>query len=72
MARRARYDGPSDEVNVYDGEGTAYDKPIATVKRGAFLPDDVPARVRDELLAADNWTEVDYTPPRGNKKESDG
>lgn len=70
MPKRARFDGPSDDIQIYDSEEGPYAAPIATVKRGGYLPEDVPARIRDELLARDNWTEVDYTPP-GKKKDGD-
>lgn len=58
MTKRARFDGPEPSVQVYPA-GDVYAQPLATVERGHLLPEDVPAAVRDELLARDNWTEVD-------------
>lgn len=55
--KRARYDGPHDEVAVQDSEAGIYSE-AWIVKRGGLLPADVPARVRDDLLAADEWSEV--------------
>lgn len=58
MSKRARYDGPFDEVVVVDSQEGVYAQPLAVVKRGALLPADAPARIRDELLASDYWSEV--------------
>lgn len=66
MSKRARWDG-AEPVHVFDPQGSVYDAPIATVEPGHYLPEDVPARIRDELVARDTWTEVDYTPPGGKK-----
>lgn len=58
MTKRARYDGPYDEVVVQDSAAGIYSEGWI-VKRGSWLPDDAPARVRDELLQdSDAWTEV--------------
>jgi hypothetical protein len=65
--KRARWDG-AEPVLVFDPQGTVYDSPIAQVEPGHHLPEQVPARIRDELTARDNWTEIDYTPP-GKKDE---
>ncbi len=56
--KRARFDGPHDEILVFDPQAGVYAGPIDSVKRGGLLSTDVPARIRDELLARDNWTEV--------------
>jgi hypothetical protein len=71
MTKRARFDGPDPEIQVYDPEGSVYDPPIATVKQGGHLPEDVPARIRQELVARENWTEVNYTPPGDKKKDGE-
>ena len=65
MTDRARYDGPHDEVNVFNPDDGVYAKPIDTVKRGGLLSKDAPAKIRDELLARDNWTAV--KDPAGSK-----
>jgi hypothetical protein len=58
MSKRARFDGPHDDVFVFDPEASVEAPPIDHVKRGDLLSNDVPARIRDELLARDNWSEV--------------
>lgn len=68
MPRRARWDGPT-TVRVMDPEN-AGSPPLATVEPGHYLPDDVPAKVRDQLIHdSDLWTEIDYHPP-GSKAEA--
>jgi hypothetical protein len=69
MSKRARYDGPHEEVFVFDSEAGVNSRPIDTVKRGKWLSADVPARIRDELLATDYWTEVQE--PTSSKKGDD-
>lgn len=60
MTKRARYDGPYDEVAVFDPEHEdgVYAGPVAVVKKGAWLPEDVRAPIRDELIATGYWSEV--------------
>ena len=68
MSKRARYDGPYDEVVVQDSAEGIYSE-AWVVKRGGWLPADVPARVRDELLLdSEAWTEVKQTE---QKKDGD-
>jgi hypothetical protein len=71
MSKRARYVGPFEEVFVFDPEDErgVYGPPVATVKRGAHLPDDVKARIRNDLVKGDDWLEVDQ--PSGSRKEGD-
>lgn len=66
MAPRARYDGPYEEVNVFD---PYTNEKLDTVKRGGLLSADVPAKTRDELLSSEDWTEV-KDPSGSSKKES--
>lgn len=63
MSRRARYDGPYEEVVIFDSEAGVESGPIDTVKRGGWLSGDVPARIRDELLGRPDWTEVQQSTP---------
>lgn len=70
MPKRARYDGPDLEVAVYP-PGDIYAEPIAIVQKGHMLPADAPAAIRDELLARDNWTEVEQPAPQGQGKKED-
>lgn len=58
MPKRARYDGPYDEVRVaIANQGDVYREKYVTVKRGALLPEEtedgtrVPASIRDDLIA---------------------
>lgn len=71
-AKRARYDGPHEEVAVFDSEAGIYAEPIAVVERGKLLPAYAPARIRDELLASEWWSEVKQTEPSpsDDKKEA--
>jgi hypothetical protein len=75
MAKRARFDGPHDAIEVPLPSGR-----IVVVERGHQLPDEVknertgevesvPASLRDELLARDGWTAVDV--PTGPKKDEE-
>jgi hypothetical protein len=61
MSKRARYDGPHEEVFVFDPEADVYAPPIDRVTRGGLLSADAPARVRDELTKGDDWTEVQHS-----------
>lgn len=58
MSKQVRYDGPFLEVLVIDSQAGIYAGPIAVVKRGENLPANVPDRIRDELAAREDWTEV--------------
>jgi hypothetical protein len=58
MSKRARYDGPFPEVLVDLSEGDVNSTDHVTVERGKLLPDSVPAKIRDELLAGPDWSEV--------------
>lgn len=71
MSKRARYDGPHDEVLVFDPEESIEARPIDSVKRGGLLSADVPARIRDELLGRDNWTEVAQSGGTGKKNDTE-
>ncbi len=71
MSKRARYDGPYEDVHVFDSEAGIEAPPIDTVKRGGLLSADVPARIRDELLARDDWNEVNQAAPKPAAKEKD-
>jgi hypothetical protein len=66
--KRARYDGPHQEVVVQDSAAGIYSEGWV-VKRGGWLPDNAPAHVRDDLLASDEWTEVKQSDTQ--KKGSD-
>ncbi len=73
MTKRARYDGPYEEVAVFDPEADVYAGPIDIVKRGGLLSADVPARIRDEFLHKDNpdWSEVNQAAPKSDDKSED-
>lgn len=67
MSKRARYDGPFDEVFVQTPSGR-----IVTIENGHLLPDDddIPAAFRDSLLEQDVWTEVKQSASSPAKKEA--
>jgi hypothetical protein len=65
MPDRARYDGPFEELLVIDPYTNEL---LDTVKRGGLLSTDVPAKVRDELLARDDWSAV--KDPSGSKSST--
>lgn len=69
MTKRARYDGPYEEVAVYDAEHEdgVHAGPVAVVQRGHLLPDDVRAPIRDELIKGGYWSEVN----QADQKKSD-
>jgi hypothetical protein len=54
-------------VVVQDSEAGIYSE-VWIVKRGGLLPADAPARVRDDLLASEEWSEVKQA---DQKKEGD-
>jgi hypothetical protein len=76
MTKRARYDGPG-PINVFAPEDTYLTDPIAVnLESGQLLPtetvngDPVPAKLRDELLKSDDWTEVNQADQlKSNEKD---
>lgn len=67
MTKRARWDGPG-TINVFLPEDTEMTDPVARgLEPGQLLPtetmggESVPAAVRDELLARENWSEVNQS-----------
>lgn len=59
MTKRVRYDGPHEEVAVFDSEADVYAPPVDVVKRGGLLSVEAPARVRDDLIKNNpDWSEV--------------
>lgn len=72
MSKRARYDGAHEAVDVhYPPDAPIDQQESVTVKRGGLLPDEVPAKVRDELLQREDWSEVNQatSPPAKSEKE---
>lgn len=67
--KRARYVGPFDEVVVAWPPGEPYNQQTVTVKNGHWLPADVPASVRDELLAGPDWSEVEQSTSDSKEKK---
>lgn len=68
MPKRARYDGAYEEVAIFDPQADVFSGPVDIVKRGGLLSADVPARIRDDLLAGDDWTEVAGPTPAKDKE----
>lgn len=67
MSKRARYDGPYQEVAVFDPEADVYAPPVDKVKQGGLLSKEVSAKVRDSLLEGAEWTEVEDPGPSKQK-----
>jgi hypothetical protein len=71
MSKRARYTGPFDEVRIGwpPGETRPSEQQTWIVERNKWLPDDVPAKLRDELLKSDDWSPVEQSdsPKEGGK-----
>lgn len=64
MPGRARYDGPHLEVRVVD---PYTNEEVDVVKRGGLLSAEAPAKIRDDLLSREDWSEV--KDPSSSKKE---
>lgn len=80
MTKRARWDGPG-TIDVFPAEDTQLQNPIVKgLEPGQLLPlenlagEPVPASVRDEMLAKENWSEVnqaDQSTKPADKKADD-
>jgi hypothetical protein len=68
VTKRVRYVGPYEEVAVFDSEAGVYAPPVAIVQKGHLLPEDVPARIREEFAHKDNewWAEVKHETPKAD------
>lgn len=71
MSKRARYVGPFDEVNIGWPPGAVYPEKKWTVKQGHWLPEDAPAKLRDELLRSEDWSEVEQQADTSSKKKEE-
>jgi hypothetical protein len=78
MSKRARYDGPYEEVRIAVlNQGDVYAEKFVTVKQGGLVPletDDgeaVPASVRDDLLSREDFSEVQQADQKTAAKEGD-
>lgn len=60
MAKRARYDGPWAKTRVSWPPGETIPEYEALIEKGHLLPADAPAKLRDSLVAGDDWTEVEH------------
>ena len=69
MSKRARYVGPFDEVKIGWPPGEIHPQQTWLVKNNHWLPDDAPAALRDELLAGEDWSEVEQPAPTTKKKD---
>jgi hypothetical protein len=68
--KRARYDGPATTTVFWPpGETRPSQQQKWTVEPGHWLPDDAPAKLRDELLQSDDWTEIEQSSAPAKKKE---
>lgn len=68
---RARYTGPFSEVVVQwpPGETRPSESQSWTVQQNHWLPDDAPAKLRDELLQGPDWSEVEQPTDTSTKKK---
>lgn len=76
MTKRVRYEGPHEEVIVGDSEQPLNEdgsKRQWVVEKGHLLPEDLPVRIRDELLDDENpfWAEVNQSDQSSAKKADD-
>jgi hypothetical protein len=74
MRKRARYDGPHTSVLVFPWG--SLDGRHVEVERGHQLPteidgESVPAAVRDELIARQDWSEVQHNTSPPEKPAAD-
>ena len=78
MSKRARYDGPYEEVRIAVlNQGDVYAEKFVTVKKGGLVPletedgESVPASVRDDLLSRDDFSEVQQADSKSTGKGDD-
>lgn len=71
MSKRARYTGNPPGVWVEWPAGEVYvpEENRVFVEPNHLLPDEVPAKVRDELLKGDDFSEVEQSAPTSSAKE---
>lgn len=63
MTKRARYTGNAPGVRITWPPGAVYPEQEWYVEPGHWLPDDAPAKLRDELVKGPDWSEVEQTTP---------
>lgn len=78
MTKRARYDGPYEEVRIaVANQGDVYAEKFVTVKQGGLVPletDDgeaVAASVRDDLLSREDFSEVQQADAKTSTKDGE-
>lgn len=71
MSKRAKYVGPFPEVRVEWPPGATAPEEFWLVAQNHLLPADAPAALRDELLAGDDWSEVEQSTTTTGKKDGD-
>lgn len=65
--KRVRYDGPFDSVNIGWPPGQVPAEQTWTVEQNKWVPDDIPAKLRDELAARDDFAEVEQADTSSKK-----
>jgi hypothetical protein len=68
---RVRYVGPFEKVNIGWPPGQVPSEQTWTVEQNHLVPDDVPAKLRDELLQRDDFSEVEHAETTASKKKED-
>ena len=69
--KRARYLGPFEEVVIQWPPGETVPEKKWTVKQNDWLPDDAPAKLRDELLDGPDWSEVEQQPAAASSSKKE-
>lgn len=69
MSKRARYVGPYESVTIHWPPGEIVADKTWTVEQNHWLPDDAPAKLRDELLQSDDWSEIEQPADTSSKKK---
>jgi hypothetical protein len=69
MSKRARYTGNPPGRDIYWPPGAVQPEKHWFVEPNHWLPEDVPAKLRDELLATDDFSEVEESTPTKKKED---
>jgi hypothetical protein len=68
VSKRARYTGNPPGREIYWPPGAVVPEKSWFIEPGKWLPEDVPAKLRDELLQTDDFTEVEQdTKSKGDR-----
>jgi hypothetical protein len=68
VSKRVRYDGPFQSVNIGWPPGQVPAEQTWNVEQNHLLPDDAPAKLRDELAKREDFTEVEQADQKKDDK----